>query len=400
MKFIQKAILLSAVATLFVSCASANTQPPVNTAQPETASTATTTAPNAVLEVVAELPLRPWNIAVTREGRIFATVFRNLREEPALIEVTGRQTFRPFPDAEWNGIFGSSPDVLNRPHGIHIDEQNRLWVIDYGQWAILPDKGRTPLPAQTPKLLAFDVNTGKLVYRLDFGDKAVPTGTSFPQDLVVDEKNGFVYLADSGIAGLPPAIIVVDLNRKTTRRFEASPSLKAEDVNLVVEDKVLAFPDKAGKMVPARIGINPISLSADRETLFYGAMNGTSLYALPTELLRSGADDAAIATAVKRVGSKAVSDGISTDTAGNHFITNVNENAIDVLDAKGKLSRLVQDERLIWTDSTSFGEPDWLYINPNQLNRSALLNANGKEEGQPPYLIMRIKTGTEGTPGS
>jgi hypothetical protein len=400
MKLIQKAVVLSSVATLLVSCARANTQSQVNTAPSAIATPVTTPSPIAVLEVVAELPLRSWNIAVTRDGRIFATVFRNLREQPALIEVTGRKTFRPFPNAEWNGIFGSSPNVLNRPHGIHIDEKNRLWVTDYGQWAILPDNGRKPLPAQTPKLLAFDVNTGKLVYRLDFGDQAVPTGTSFPQDLVVDEKNGFVYLADSGIAGLPAAIIVVDLNRKTTRRFEASPSLKAEDVNLVVEGKVLAFPDQAGKMVPARIGINPISLSADRETLFYGAMNGTNMYSLPTKLLRSGADDAAIAAAVKRIGAKPISDGISTDTAGNHFITNVNDNAIDVLDANGKLSRLVQDDRLIWTDSTSFGEPDWLYINPNQLNRSALLNPTGKEEGQSPYLIMRIKTGTQGIPGS
>lgn len=400
MKLIRKATVLSAAATLLVSCASTNIQPQVDTTPSVIAPTTTTTTQNTVLEVVAELPIRPWNIAVTRDGRIFATVFRNLREQPALIEVTGSNTFRPFPNAEWNGIFGSSPDVLNRPHGIHIDEQNRLWVIDYGQWAILPDNGREPLPAQTPKLLAFDVNTGELLDRMDFGDQAVPTGTSFPQDLVVDEKNGFVYLADSGIAGLPPAIIVVDLNRKTTRRFEASPSLKAEDVNLVVEGKVLAFPDQTGEMVPARIGINPISLSADRETLFYGAMNGTNMYSLPTKLLRSGADDATIAAALKRVGSKPVSDGISTDTAGNHFITNVNANAIDVLDASGKLSRLVQDDRLIWTDSTSFGEPDWLYINPNQLNRSALLNPSGKEEGQPPYLIMRIRTGTEGIPGS
>jgi len=395
MKFNQKTKILLTVFTLFASCASA-TQPPVM-AQP---SPAPTTTQKAVLEVVAELPIRSWNIAVTANGRIFATVFRNLREQPALIEVTGRKTFRPFPNAAWNGLFGSSPNVLNRPHGIHIDQKNRLWVTDYGQWAILPDNGRKPLPAQIPKLLAFDVNTGKLVYRMDFGDKVLPTSTSFPQDLVVDEKNGFVYLADSGIAGLPPAIITVDLNRKIARRFGASPSLKAENVNLVVEGKVLAFPDKAGKMIPARIGINPISLSADRETLFYGAMNGTNMYAIPTKLLRSGATDTAIAAAVIRVGLKPVSDGISTDKLGNHFITNVNDNAIDMLDASGKLSRLVQDDRLIWTDSTSFGEPEWLYINPNQLNRSALLNPNGKEEGKPPYLIMRIKTGTEGIPGS
>lgn len=346
------------------------------------------------LEVVAELPLRPWNHAVTREGRIFATVVRSDREQPALIEITGRNSYKPFPNAAWNATFGSSPNVLNRPQGIQIDEQNRLWVIDQGAWAILPDKGRPTLPDQPPKLLAFDINTGKVVYRLDLSKDAAPVPKSLPQDLAVDERNGFVYLADSQA----PAIIAVNLQEKTARRFEAHPSLQPEDVDLVVEGKVVTRPDATGKRVPARIGINPISLSADRETLFYGSMTGTSLWSLPAKLFREGASDDAIAAAIKRVGPKPVSDGISTDTEGNHYITNLGENAISILSPDGKLSQLVQDDRLIWSDSLSFGEPTWLYVAVNQLNRSLLLNPE-TDEGKPPYSIVRIWTGTRGVPG-
>jgi sugar lactone lactonase YvrE len=348
------------------------------------------------LEVVAELPLRPWNHAVTRDGRIFATVVRSTREQPALIEITGRNQYKPFPNAAWNATFGSSPDVLNCPHGVRLDDQNRLWVIDRGAWAILPDNGRSPLPDQQPKLLAFDINTGNLVYRLDLSEAVAPKSKTLVQDLAIDDRNGFVYIADPGIA-VPPAIIVVDLQRKTARRFEAHPSLKAEDVDLVVEGKVIGRTVN-GKFTPNRIGINPISLSADRETLFYGAMTGTSLWSVPTQLLREGANDQTIAAAIKQVGSKPVSDGMSTDTEGNHFITNVGDNAIDVLTSAGKLSRLVQDERLIWADSVGFGEPTWLYISVNQLNRSLLLNPS-RDEGKPPYLILRVWTGTQGQPG-
>lgn len=348
------------------------------------------------LEVVAELPLRPWNHAVTRDGRIFATVVRSTREQPALIEITGRNQYKPFPNAAWNATFGSSPDVLNCPHGVRLDDQNRLWVIDRGAWAILPDNGRSPLPDQQPKLLAFDINTGNLVYRLDLSEAVAPKSKTLVQDLAIDDRNGFVYIADPGIA-VPPAIIVVDLQRQTARRFEAHPSLKAEDVDLVVEGKVIGRTVN-GKFTPNRIGINPISLSADRETLFYGAMTGTSLWSVPTQLLREGANDQTIAAAIEQVGSKPVSDGMSTDTEGNHFITNVGDNAIDVLTSAGKLSRLVQDERLIWADSVGFGEPTWLYISVNQLNRSLLLNPS-RDEGKPPYLILRVWTGTQGQPG-
>lgn len=348
------------------------------------------------LEVVAELPLRPWNHAVTRNGRIFATVVRNTREQPALIEITGRNQYRPFPNAAWNGIFGSSSNVLNCPHGVRIDEQNRLWVIDRGTWTILPDNGRSPLPDQQPKLLAFDIKTGNLVYRLDLSEDVAPKSKSLPQDLAIDERNGFVYIADPGVAA-PPAIVAINLQRKTARRFEAHPSLKTENVDLVVEGKVIGRPTN-GKFTPNRIGINPISLSADRETLFYGAMTGTSVWSVPTKLLRDGADDHTIAAVIKRVGSKPVSDGMSTDTSGNHFITNVGDNAIDVLAPDGRLSHLVQDDRLIWADSVGFGEPEWLYVSVNQLNRSLLQNPTA-DVGKPPYLIVRVWTGTQGVPG-
>jgi sugar lactone lactonase YvrE len=383
-------ILLIAIALLSGSQIDANATPQNYLAQ----STSTKQPQRGTLEVVAELPLRPWNHAVTGDGRIFATVVRSDREQPALIEITGRNSYKPFPDASWNATFGSSPNVLNRPQGIQIDEQNRLWVIDQGSWQIMPDKGRLPLPDQPPKLVAFDLNTGKLVYRLNLSRDAAPVPNSLPQDLAVDERNGFVYLADSQ----SPAIIAINLQQKTARRFTAHPSLQPENIDLVVEGKVLSRPDDTGKLTPARIGINPISLSADRETLFYGAMTGKSLWSVPTKLFRDGVEDKAIAAAIRRVGAKPVSDGISTDTQGNHYITNLAENAISVLTSNGKLSQLVQDDRLIWSDSLSFGELSWLYVAVNQLNRSLLLNPK-TDVGKPPYLIVRVWTGTQGIPG-
>ena len=348
--------------------------------------------PIGTLEVVAELSIRPWNHAVTDDGRIFATVVRSNREQPALVEITGRSSYKVFPNEAWNGTFDSSPDVLNTPHGILIDKQNRLWVIDRGSWTILPDNGRTPIPDQPTKLLAFDINTGDLVYRFDFDNDIAPISQAVLQDLAIDEDNGFVYLADSS-SQIPPAIVAVDLEQNTAHRFDAHPALKPEDVNLVVEGEILTRTDATGQSIPARIGVNPISLSSDRETLFFGSITGTTLWSLPTQLLREGATDNEIAAAIQKVGNKPVSDGMTTDDRGNHYITNLPDNAISVLTNEGELTKLVQDDRLIWSDSLDFGEPGWLYVAVNQLNRSLFFESQS-DRGQPPYLILRVRVGS------
>jgi hypothetical protein len=94
-------------------------------------------------------------------------------------------------------------------------------------------------------------------------------------------------------------------------------------------------------------------------------MNGETWYQLPARLLREGAGDGQIATAIERAGPKPVSHGASTDAEGNHFFTDLANNAITKLDPVGRLQTLVQDDRLLWPDALSFGEPGWLYIAVN-----------------------------------
>lgn len=338
------------------------------------------------IEVVAELPINPGNIAVTKEGRIFVTIHHFRPAEAQLIEITGFNTYKPWPDEKWNGDFGSGPDVLNSVLGIQIDTKNRLWVIDNGLGA----------ENQSPKLLAFDIDSGTLAFRYDFPEATGPKG-SFIQDLAVDEDNGFVYLADIG-GSFEPAIVVVDVNTETSRRITGHASFEAEDVDLVVEGETLVFSNADGEVVPARIAINPITLSADKETLYYGAMSGETWWSVPTGLIREDATSASIFETIKKEGAKPVSDGVSTDAENNHYFTDLGKNAITVLTPEGNLETLVQDERLSWPDALSFGEDSWLYIVVNQLHLSPKLTG-GEEKGSPPYLIMRVWTGTKGIPG-
>lgn len=337
------------------------------------------------LEVVAELPINPGNLAVTADGRVFATVHQFRRAEAQLIEITGRDSYTPWPNAAWNGELGSGPDVLNSVLGIAIDRKGRLWVIDNGLGE----------PNQQPKLIAFSLESGDPVFRHDFPADSGPVG-SFLNDLAVDDERGFVYIADVG-GSAKPALVTVDLNAGTSRRFTASQSLQAEDVDLVVDGRTLELPGKDGPQ-PARIAVNPITLSADGETLYFGAMNGETWYQVPARLFREGASDAEIAAAITTAGPKPVSDGASTDKEGNHYFTDLGNNAITVLKTDGTLERLVGDERLLWPDALSFGEPRWLYIAVNQLHRTPVLNG-GVEGAELPYLIMRVRTAADGMAG-
>ncbi len=339
------------------------------------------------IEAVAELPINPGHLAVTESGRVFATVHPFRRAGAQLIEVTGPNSYQPWPNPALNGAFGSGSEVLNSALGIRIDDQGRLWVLDNG----LGDTAHQP--DQPPKILAFTLADGSLVFRYDFPTETAPAG-SFLNDLAVDAERGFVYISDPG-GRHEPALVTLDLKRRLSRRFSASPVLQAEDLDLVVAGRVLRGGGEAGKVNPARLAVNPISLSADGETLYFGAMRGKAWYQVPARLLREGADDATVAATIVKVGPKPLSDGAATDSAGNHYFTDMGHNAISILGPDGNLENLVVDDRLDWPDALDFGEPDWLYVAVNQLHRSPPLNG-GIEAGKPPFRIMRVYTGSEG----
>lgn len=337
------------------------------------------------IEIVAELDITPGNVTASKDGRLFASVHGMRRGPVQLIEVTGLNSYKPFPDMKWNATPGSGPDVLNTPHGVLIDSRDWLWVIDHGNWMENP---------QPPKLVAFDIHTGKLTYRYDFPTEVAPQ-TQILQDLAVDAERGFVYAAD---CGADPALVVVNTKTGAARRFNGHASLQAENIDMTVEGKPLSFAGRGDQAGPARVGVNPVTLSADGETLYFAPMSSKNWYAVPAKLFRDGASDAEIGAAIRRVGAKPISDGAATDAEGNHFITNVEDNGIDVLTKDGELKPLVRDPRFIWPDNAHFGPDSWLYVAVNQLNRNPIFSG-GVDGGRPPYLIARIWTGTPGQPG-
>ena len=328
-------------------------------------------ATSGQIEVVAEMAIRPGNVTATGNGRVFTTIHPMDGERGVqLVEIIDTDQFRPWPSKELQSPVGhQGEETLDTPLGIAKDNQGGLWVVDMGLHL-----GKT-------RIWGFDIASGELIQKLELPANVAPKG-SFVQDLAVDRERGWIYLADI----INPSIIAVELKTGKARRFGGHPSLEAETgARMVIEGQPILF---AGQ--PVKTGINPITLSQDGETLYFGAMSGTSWYQVPARLFRDMAGDQQIAAAIQLVGKKPVSDGAATDAAGNHFFTNLNDNGIDRLSPDGKLTPVARDARFSWPDNVQTGEPGWLYVAVNQLHKTPPFSEQG-DIGQPPYYIFRIR---------
>lgn len=320
------------------------------------------------LEVVTEIDINPGNVAVSQEGRIFASIHPLRPNKYQLVEITGKTSYVPFPNVQTqSSVKARSDDKLDSPLGIIFDNKNRLWVIDVGI-----NIGKT-------RLFAYDIDTKKELLRFDIPKELAPAG-SFVQDLAIDEKNGFVYLGDAVNAG----IVVVDINNNTFSKIIDLPSMKYEDIDIVIDNNIQKWMGK-----PARVSLDPITLSADRETLYYGAMNSTKWYQLPTQIIRNGKSNDEIIKHITFIGEKPISDGAATDDNGNHYFTNIQNNSVNVLSKSGELSVLKNDPLLDWPDSLRV-HGDWLYISVNQLHKSPAFTG-GEELSTAPFRIMKLK---------
>jgi hypothetical protein len=325
------------------------------------------------VEVVAELPIRPGNVTPVPNGRLFATVHPlGAPSTVQLIEITGPESYAAWPNITLQrGTSDATDAQIDSPLGIAADGKNRLWITDMGL-----NLGKT-------RLWAFDINSGRELHRIELSQDVAPKG-SFIQDLAVDDQAGWIYLAD--IAN--PGLIAVEITSGKARRFSGYPSLQAEpDAAMIIGGKTIQFQSK-----PASVAVNPITLSADRATLFFGAMNGKSWYSIPSKLLRGSASDQQVGAAITLVGPKPVSDGAATDAQGRHFFTNLNDGGIDVLNTDQKLRPLIRDPRLDWPDSVHQSDNGWLYISVNQLYKTTAFSGS-EDTGKPPYRIMRVWPG-------
>lgn len=340
--------------------------------------------PDPELEIVATLREGPGNITVTPEGRIVISNHQFYDPEYRVLELLPDGTTKPFPTEQWSRAPGEDGIGLNAVLGLRADPLGVVWMLDNG--------------GEVPKVVGWNTRR-KQLERVIYIPAPVTRPGSFHNDLAVDTAHQALYIADIG-GDRGPALVVVDLKTGLARRvLEGHASVQAKDLPMVIDGREVTL-GAGDEAVPARVGLNPITIDDEHEWVYFGAMHGDELWRVPAKALANPElTPEELAAQVERFGDKPLSDGISMDSDGNVYITDVENHAIGVTGPDGTYRIYAQNDYLLsWPDGISAGPHRWMYATVNQLHRSAVLNG-GESASQPPYYVVRFRSLGRTVPG-
>lgn len=334
------------------------------------------------LEVVAELELPPGNVAVAPDGRIFFSFHPEARPPVQVAEWIDGEAVA-YPSAELQPG-GSSPLRFQSVLSLRVDRQGRLWTLDNAEHGL-----------GEPRLLAFDLDDGRVVHRHDFASEIAGLGSHL-NDFQVDPSGERIYIADASILAQTPAIIVYDVARQRSRRLlEGHVSVAAERFVPVVGGRRMTL----FGVFSIRPGVDSIALDRSGEWLYFGAVTARRLYRARTrDLDDESLSPEQLAGRVAAFADKTMSDGITSDLDGGIYLSDPEHSAVLRLTPRGSLQTLLVDRRLRWPDGFSFGPDGWLYLTCSALQH-VLGRSGAHVASQAPYPIYRFRPGSAGIPG-
>ena len=302
----------------------------------------------------------------------------------------------PYPSAEWQSCKradGSQKDpntCLNWVLGLHTDANGILWMLDSGQSA----------PRITPKLVGWDTQANKL-HRIVPIPSPASIAESQHNDFVVDTKRNVIVIADEAIATGPvgdkAALVVVDLGTGQSRRLlQGHVSVMPDLTRPITVDA--GTPD--AKTIKVFVGVDGITLDARGEWLYYAPLNGATLYRVRmSDLLDRNLGAAQLGARVETWADKPNNGGLTIDTQGNLYLTEVGERAVGIIPADTRqYRRFAADKDMVWPDGVTYSPDGYMYTGAAQLPLSAALN-NGKADNKAPYLVYRFRPLAPGVPG-
>jgi sugar lactone lactonase YvrE len=333
------------------------------------------------LEVVAEFGDRQvTGVAVSPEGRIFVNFpFWSDGHTLSVAEVMKDGALKPFPDEAWNKNDGPPDSRWVCVQSVYFDDAGYLWVLDPASPKM------AGVVKGGAKLVKFDIASNKAVETILF-DEAIAPERSYLNDVRVDTHTGYAFLTESGLG----ALIVVDLQNLNPRRVLAEDSsTKAEaDVILKVAGMEPVDP-KTGKT--PQIHCDGIALDRDRGYLYFHSLTGHKLHRVKLEDLRNARlTDAELAKKVEAVANTPPADGMIVGSPGQIYLTDLEDDAVVRWNADtGKIETVVEDRRLRWPDSMSWGPDGALYVTASQIELTPRFN-QGQDKTIKPFQLFRL----------
>ena len=315
----------------------------------------------AGLTLVAEFDHQVTGVAVVEDNRRFVNFPRWTDDAPiSVAEVLEDGSLRPYPDEHWNSwrnVKANEMDVGDFfvcVQSIVPDGQGNLWVLDPGA------PGNEKILEGAPKLVCIDLKTNTVVRIIKVASDVALQGT-YLNDIRFSSDGSTGYITDSGTRG---AIIVIDLETgEGWRALDGHASTQVDkSVKVTIDGQPLVRPD--GRQ--PTFASDGIAISNDGETLYYQALTGETLYAIPTDKLTRGVSEEDRAAAVRTVAKTHIADGLWMSRAGVLYLTSPSDLSIKHL--TGETSRTVlSDPRLRWPDTFSEGPDGTMYVTASHI---------------------------------
>jgi sugar lactone lactonase YvrE len=289
-----------------------------------------------------------------------------------------------FPDETWNTKEGDAAKRFVCVQSVVVDSSDFLWALDAGS------PKQEGVIAGGAKLVKVDLKTNAVAQVIPIEDEYAPK-KSYLNDVRFDLKSGHAFITESGIG----SIIVVDLKDGTKRRFLANhPSTKMEVGKELVVDGIKPI-DPATQGTP-QFQADGIALDAAKGILYFHALTADTLYQVPTSApIDPKATDEMVGKKVTKVGKTPAPDGMLEEKDGGVLLAAFEKNAIvRVNPESGKATAVVEDKRLQWPDTLSWGPEGYLYITTSQIHRTPKYN-QGVSKLEEPFKLFRIKLGKE-----
>lgn len=342
----------------------------------------------AELQTVASFgdDFRLVGIGVSRAGRVFATAPAAVkRSRYSVVEVdpaTG--ALKPFPDAEWNTYKPDQPGSHQwiSVQALWVDEQDHLWALDSSLAKV--DQRKQP-----PKLVEFDLASGKLLHAYTYENTVTPKDAL--NDLRIDLKHGYAYLSNAANQG---GVVVTNLHSGASRLLLAGDRSSVADPS-----QHLMFGDRIARKLDGSVIVlqtDGIALSPNRDWLYYRPLTDHHYWRIPTAALIDATLSAdALAQRKQYLGDYALTGGLIMDGDGVLYGGDLEHHSVVALspaeqDGKPALAQKILVEapqQISWADGFAMQKND-LYFADSHLSE---VNFSNGYPRQGKFTIFRIR---------
>ena len=337
--------------------------------------TSTPLLPSTELELVAELPSPPGNIAVADNGRIFFTFHPEAGPEVNVAEWRDGVA-QAFPGTQWQPG-GEHEKALNEVLSLRL-YNNELWLLDNGRHGL-----------SRVRFLAFDINSGELLQEYRFPRNVFPLG-SHANDFRISPDGRFFYITDASLIARTPALVVFDRQQQDSwRHLHGSHTVAAGDYQPVVQGRAMTL-FNAFTVNP---GVDGIALDQQGEWLYFAGISAEQLYRVKTaDLQDKQLPYATLESRVEALGEKTMTDGMAIDASGNVYLSDLEHSAIVRRTPDGELQTLLRSADLRWPDGFSLAADGYLYVTCSALHQVIGVSRD-EMKAQGPFQIYRFHLG-------